>query len=125
MAVMMFVVDLASDGLRALVTRADRLSTRHTAVLEGAFGSSIRPGTLTRECFQATLGRTEHGVGDLTTGISDSEVETGSGCSDHDLMAVDVAIIQGQGSSCNHLQPGNWLTSGETPHDHRSTALVN
>jgi len=41
----------------------------------------------------------------------------------HRLSVVDVASIQGQGSSCNHLQPGDGVASGEAPDDHRSTAV--
>ena len=46
----------------------------------------------------------EHGVGDLTTGIGDGEVEAGSGSVDHGVLCVvDLASIQGGGSECHQL----------------------
>jgi len=116
---------LNSACLRALAARADGLSTRHTAVLEGAFGSSIRPGTLARECFHATLGGAEHRVFDLATGVGDEQVKLGGGGNvEHGVMVVDVASIQGQGSSCNHLQPGDGFARGEAPDDHGGPAVI-
>ena len=50
----------------------------------------------------------EHGVGDLTTGIGDGEVEAGSGSGDHGVLCVvDLAIIQGGRSECNPESVGD------------------
>ena len=86
-----------SHRLRALAARADGISTRHTAMLEGTLRGGIRPGTLTAECFHATLGGAEHRVFDLATGIGDEQVELGSGGNvEHDSVRLYVAIVQGQ-----------------------------
>ena len=72
-------------------------------MLEGTLRGGIRPGTLTAECFHATLGGAEHRVFDLATGIGDEQVELGSGGNvEHESVRLYVAIVQGQRS----LAPG-------------------
>ena len=51
---------LDSHGLRALVTRTDRSSTRDTAVLEGALRCGVSPTSLASQCFHAATGWAEH-----------------------------------------------------------------
>jgi len=67
----------------------------------------------------------EHRVFDLATGVGDEQVKLGGGGNvEHGVMVVDVASIQGQGSSCNHLQPGDGFARGEAPDDHGGPAVI-
>ena len=73
-------------------------------MLEGTLRGGIRPGTLTAECFHATLGGAEHRVFDLATGIGDEQVKLGSGGNvEHDSVRLYVATVQGQRSGVKHV----------------------
>lgn len=67
-------------------------------MLEGTLRGGVRPGTLAGQRLDATLGRAEHGVADLTTGVSDEQVELGSGGDvEHGSVGLYVASVEGKG----------------------------
>jgi hypothetical protein len=78
-------------------------------VLEGTLRSSICPGTLAGQCLNPTAGGAEHSVANLTTGVSDEQIELGSGGNVEHGVEV-VCLICGYYRVRGSLAPGARVT---------------